>query len=448
MKRTVLIMLSFSLLFSLSSSLHHDQETEKQQEEWQKEKNAKLLIFGEESYEDLVSSEHGKLRILKPFAELSPMLQGITNYRLGWFEAEPLTFLVPTHTNADSVFYVVEGEGAIALLHEGNRESHVIEKGDIMRVWAGSIMYLINKSKNQKLKLARLLRPVGNTASFQVFQSAGSEEAESYFRGFSTEIAEAALNTPREQLHQLFGHQSRAAITKAPEEKIRAIAQQAYESETRPWPFRRSNKPFNLLNKQPMYKNNRGKLLEADRNDYEQLRDLNVRVTFTNISRGSMLAPFFNTRAFKLAVVTKGSGYVEIIYPEEKEWHKEDEPQRQTEERYTRVSSPLSQGSVMVSPPGHPTSIVASKEQSLQMVCFEIQAESNEMVFIAGKNNMLSELEKEAKELAFGVAAKVVDEVLRGREEEVFMAGPWEGKGGEKLVRPLMESVVSFVEGV
>ncbi|XP_020683269.2 globulin-1 S allele [Dendrobium catenatum] len=461
----LLSLLTFSF-FSTSTASHHDQSYDlREKQEWQKGGN-NPYVFGEESFEYLVRSEQGKVKVLKPFPELSPLLQGIENYRIDYLETEPLTFVVPTHLDADSIFYVVEGEGAIALLHEGSRESHILEKGDIIRVWAGSIIYLINKSKNQKLKVAKLLQPVGNPGRVQVFYSAGGDqEAESYYQSFSIELLEAALNTRRDRLHQFFASQRSEAIIKAPEEKIRAIAQHSSRSESGPWPFIRSKRPFNLLNKQPSYKNRRGQLYEADKNDYDELKDLNARVSYTDISRGSMLAPFINTRAFKIAVVVKGSGYVEIISPEEKDnWlrqsrreHKEAEPWRQPEaetgRRYRRVSSLLSEGSVFVSPPGHPTAIVASKEQNLQIVCFEVRAENNELVFIAGKNNILSELQEEAKELAFGVPAKMVDEVLRGQEEEVFLAGPserereTEREEGGKHEKPLRESIMEVVEG-
>ncbi|KAH0457516.1 hypothetical protein IEQ34_012831 [Dendrobium chrysotoxum] len=455
-------LLTFSLLSSSTSS-HHDQSYLREKQELQQGRN-NPYVFGEESFEYLVRSEHGKVKVLKSFPELSPLLHGIANYRIDYLETEPLTFVVPTHLDADSIIYVVEGEGAIAVLHEGSRESHILEKGDIIRVWAGSITYLINKSKNQKLKVAKLLQPVGNPGRVQAFYSAGrDQEAESYYQSFSIEVLEAALNTRRDRLHRFFASQRSEAIIKAPEEKIRAIAQHSSRSESGPWPFTRSKRPFNLLNKQPSYKNRRGQLYEADNKDYDELKDLNAKVSYTNISRGSMLAPFINTRAFKIAVVVKGSGYVEIIRPaEEKDLlkqrreHKEAEPWRQPEEtgrRYTRVSSLLSEGSVIVSPPGHPTAIVASKEQNLQLVCFEVRAENNELVFIAGKNNILSELQEEAKELAFGVPAKMVDEVLRGQEEEVFLAGPrerereTEREEGGKHEKPLMESIMQVVEG-
>ncbi|KAK8948725.1 Vicilin-like antimicrobial peptides 2-1 [Platanthera zijinensis] len=318
---------------------------------------------------------------------------------------------MPTHLDAHSVFYVIEGEGAIFILHEGSRESHSLERGDIIRVWSGSIFYLINKSHDRKLRIVKLLQTVGtNPGGVEAFYSAGGEEADSYYQSFSIELLEAALNTRRDKLQRFFAQHAKEGIIKASEEKIRAIA-----------PFAKSKKPFNLLRKRPSHQNNRGQAHEADSNDYEQLKNLNARVSHANVSGGSMVAAFFNTRAFRIALVEQGSGYLEIICP-----HVEGQRGGEGSTKYARVSSVLSEGSVYVIPPGHPASIVAGRGKNLQIMCFEMPAENNELVFLAGKNNILREMEDTAKELAFGVPAKGVDEVLGGQKGEVFLPGPEE----------------------
>ncbi|KAG0473765.1 hypothetical protein HPP92_015622 [Vanilla planifolia] len=420
--------------------LPHSEERTRQrcEERCEKEEGNKQkknpLVFGLESFLDRVRSEHGRVSSLKNFYKLSPLLLGIANYHLAILEVHPLTFVMPTHLDADSVFYVVDGVGAISILHEGGRESHTLRQGDILRVWAGSIIYLINKSKNQKLVIANLLRPVGNPSNVQVFHSAGRDAAESYYRSFSIEIMEAALNTPRYRLLPFLEKHKREVIVKAPEEKIKAMARHSSKSESGTWPFTRTKKPFNLLDKKPTHQNNRGQLFEADGNDYEQLKDVNARISFANITSGSMEAPFFNTRATEISIVVKGSGYVEIICPHvsqkdpgekgEGYGQEDDEEEMQQKPKYRRVSSVLSVGTVFVSPPGHPTAIVASPEQSVHVLCFEVGAENNEKIFVAGKNNILNEMEEEAKEIAFDVPSRVADEILGAQAAEVFVAGP------------------------
>lgn len=131
-----------------------------------------------------------------------------------------------------------------------------------------------------------------------------------------------------------------------------------------------------------------------------------------------MIAPFYNSRSTKFSVVTEGSGYVEILCPhvarqsrrgsetqryreheqeggrqqrggrryreEEEERYREEEEERWQGPRYRRVRAHVSRGTVFIVPPGHPVVEVASRDQNLQTICFEIRADRNERIFLAG----------------------------------------------------------------
>jgi hypothetical protein len=48
----------------------------------------------------------------------------------------------------------------------------------------------------------------------------------------------------------------------------------------------------------------------------------------------------------------------------------------------------------------------------------------------AGKNNVLKQMEREAKELAFDTPATEVDQLLNAQSESVFLPGPGKTRGG------------------
>jgi hypothetical protein len=76
---------------------------------------------------------------------------------------------------------------------------------------------------------------------------------------------------------------------------------------------------------------------------------------------------------------------------------------------------------------------VASRGSNLQIVCFEIRADKNEKVFLAGANNVLKKLDNAAKELAFAArSARDVDEVLDAQRDQGFLAGPEESGHQER----------------
>ena len=55
-------------------------------------------------------------------------------------------------------------------LIKGNqdRESHNIRQGDVFKASAGTVVYLINKSNNQRLHIAKLLQPVSTPGQLEV----------------------------------------------------------------------------------------------------------------------------------------------------------------------------------------------------------------------------------------------------------------------------------------
>jgi hypothetical protein len=166
--------------------------------------------------------------------------------------------------------------------------------------------------------------------------------------------------------------------------------------------------------------------------------------------QGSMSAPLFNTRSFKIAYVPNGKGYAEIVCPHrqsqggesererdkgrrsEEEEEESSEEQEEAGQGYHTIRARLSPGTAFVVPAGHPFVAVASRDSNLQIVCFEVHADRNEKVFLAGADNVLQKLDRVAKALSFASKAEEVDEVLGSRREKGFLPGPEESGGHEE----------------
>ncbi|KAA8543268.1 hypothetical protein F0562_021237 [Nyssa sinensis] len=397
-----------------------DEGSEREQEQGQQESGHPYL-FEDQHFTARARSQHGRLRVLQKFTERSNLLRGIENYRLSILEADPQILVIPNHLDAERLLFVARGRGTISLVHQDRRESFNLQRGDVLRVPAGTTSYMINRDNNEKLVIAKLLQPVGVPGEFQPFFGPGGEDPESFYRAFSTEILESALNTRRDKLQRLFGQQRQGIIIKASEEQIRSMSHR--EEGGRSWPFGgESRGPFNLLNKRPSQSNQYGQLHEVDARDYRQLQDLDVAISFANITQGSMEAPFYNSRATKISVVVEGEGYFEMACPHLSS--SESGGQGKSSPSYRRVSGRLRRGTVLVVPAGHPIVRVASSNQNLELLCFEINARDNEKYPLAGRRNIMNQLEKEAKELAFGVPAREVEEIFRQQEEDFFFRGP------------------------
>ncbi|CAL5432987.1 unnamed protein product [Camellia sinensis] len=368
--------------------------------------DSKPYVFEDHHFTIETETQRGRVRLLPKFTERSKLLRGIENYRLAILETEPQTFVVPNHRDADGIFFVTRGEGSISLVHQDRRESFNLRCGDILRIPEGTTVYLINKSNNEKLVIMTLLQPVSIPGHFEAFFGPGGENPESYFSAFSSSLLEAALNTKRDKIQRLFG-QREGIIIKASEEQIKAMTH---------------------------HEEGYGQLYQVDPDEFRDLRELNLAIGFANFTGGSMTAPYYNSRATKIAVVANGEGYFEMACPHlsssefggSSSSSRGSHPQqrRSSGPNYQKVSGRLSRGVVFIIPPGHPVITVASKNQNLQIVCFDVNALNNEKFPLAGRRNIINQLSPEAKELAFNAAAREVDEVFKNQEDEFFFEGP------------------------
>ncbi|XP_042482210.1 vicilin Jug r 6.0101-like [Macadamia integrifolia] len=427
---------------------HVEQRREQgyQEEEDGKQYRDNPYLFDEQSWRTVIEEEGGSTKVLERFTRKSNLLRGIDNFRVSLYEANPRTFSLPNHWDAESVSFVTNGYGTITLVKNNNRETFNIKRGDILRIPAGTIVYLVNKDKQEKLQIIDAFSIPGHFETF--FGLGGKENPESYFRAFNTEILAAAFNVhSREKVERLFGERKKGVFLRASEKQIRELTKHA-SSEGGIWPFRgggRPRGPFNLFDQRPSTSNNFGELYEAKPHEFKQLPELDVGVSFANISRGAMAGPYFNTRAVKVAVVVDGTGWFEMACPhyhpstsqsfEEQgrsRLQEEEEEEREGESgpQYQKIRGQLSPGTVFVTLVGHPLVVLASNDENLQLVCFEINAEHNERIQLAGKENVIQQLEKEAKELSFGVPEKQVDEVFNSQKESFFFPGPHHRHGG------------------
>ncbi|KAF5181876.1 Conglutin beta, partial [Thalictrum thalictroides] len=356
--------------------------------------------------------------------------------------------------------------GLINLVNQEDRQTYNLEGGDVIRVPAGALIYLINRDNNQKFQIVSLYKPVSTPSNnFREFYGAGGENPESFYNTFSDEILEAAFDTDKEELDSLFRQQRSGEIVQVSQEQIKALSRDASSSQqgSPKWSKHGSQswRPVNLLDQRATHSNEYGELYDVTPNEYPQLQDLDVAVSYHNISKGAMVAPFYNSRATSLIVVVNGNnGRFEMACPHlsSSQSQREGRETREQEQKqggsvhYQKVSARLSPRTAFIVPAGHPVSIVASDNQNLKIVAFKINVENNQRIYLAGQNNLLKQLQREAKELAFNKPAREVETILNKQRQSVFLPGPnqrqqreqsEEGRHGGMLIKT-MADVLAF----
>ncbi|KAJ4957012.1 hypothetical protein NE237_013795 [Protea cynaroides] len=391
---------------------YYGEEQWRGREEEEEQHRENPYLFDEQSFKTVIREDEGSVRVLEKFTRRSELLRGLENFRVSFYEANPSTFTVPNHWDAESVSIVIRGRGTISLVRHDKRETYNIKQGDILRFPAGTVVYLVNTDKHEKLQIIDFVHAFSIPGHFKV---------------------------PREKVERLFRQEKKGVFLRASEKQLKELSRHASSSEGgfKFWPFGRggrSSGPFNLFEKQPFFSNDFGELYEAKPHEFKHLPELDVGVSFANISRGAMLGPYFNSRAVKVSVVVQGKGDFEMACPHHHPSTSDDpydlERERVSGPHYQKVRGQLRPGVVVVEPAGHPFVMVASDDENLQIVCFEVNAEHNKKIQVAGKGNVIQQLEKEAKELSFGVPVREIDEVFNSQRKSFFFPGPGHRRHG------------------
>ncbi|CAI8596319.1 unnamed protein product [Vicia faba] len=97
---------------------------------------------------------------------------------------------------------------------------------------------------------------------------------------------------------------------------------------------------------------------------------------------------------------------------------------------------------MFISRAGHPVAIKASS--NLNLVGFDINAENNQRYFLAGEeDNVISQIHKPVKELAFPGSTQEVDMLLENQKQSHFTnAQPQERERGNQEIKDHLYSIL------
>ncbi|CAL5192759.1 unnamed protein product [Lathyrus oleraceus] len=421
-----LMLLAIAFLASVCVSSRSDQENP--------------FIFKSNRFQTLYENENGHIRLLQKFDKRSKIYENLQNYRLLEYKSKPHTLFLPQYTDADFILVVLSGKATLTVLKSNDRNSFNLERGDTIKLPAGTIAYLANRDDNEDLRVLDLAIPVNKPGQLQSFLLSGTQNQPSLLSGFSKNILEVAFNTNYEEIEKVLLEQQEQepqhrrslkdrrqeineenVIVKVSREQIEELSKNAKSSSKKS--VSSESGPFNLRSRNPIYSNKFGKFFEITPEKNQQLQDLDIFVNSVDIKEGSLLLPNYNSRAIVIVTVTEGKGDFELVgQRNEKQGKENDEEEEQEEETSKQVQlyrAKLSPGDVFVIPAGHPVAINASS--NLNLIGFGINAENNQRNFLAGEeDNVISQVERPVKELAFPGSSHEVDRLLKNQKQSYF----------------------------
>ncbi|CAI8596043.1 unnamed protein product [Vicia faba] len=425
------------------------------------------FIFESNNFQTLFENDNGHIHLLQKFDERSKILENLQNYRLLEYKSKPRTIFLPQQTDADFILVVLSGKAILTVLKPNDRNSFNLERGDTIKLPAGTIAYLVNRDDNEDLRVLDLALPVNRPGQLQSFLLSGSQNQQSILSGFSKNILEASFNTGYEEIEKVLleehdketqhrrslrdkreHSQEEDVIVKLSTGQIEELSKNAKSSSKKS--VSSESEPFNLRSRSPIYSNKFGRFFEITPEKNPQLQDLNVFVSSVEIKEGSLLLPHYNSRAIVIVAVNDGNGDFELVGQrnenQQGQRKEDDEEEEQGEEDINKqvknYKAKLSRGDVFVIPAGYPVAIKASS--NLDLLGFGINAKNNQRNFLAGEeDNVVIQIHQPVKELVFPGSAQEVDRLLENQKQSHFTnAQPQHKERGSRETRDPLYSIL------
>ncbi|AES67413.1 vicilin-like seed storage protein At2g28490 [Medicago truncatula] len=417
--------------------------------------NKKLFLL--QNSKLVVKTDAGEMRVLKSHGGR------ISERRLhvGFITMEPSSLFVPQYLDSTLIIFVLTGEAKVGFVNEDELAERDLKKGDVYQIPAGSAFYLLNTGEAQKLHIICSIDP-SESLRIGIFQSfyIGGGAPLSVLSGFEPRILESAFNVSGSKLMKFFtrknegpivhvgrSHASSSSIwTKflqlKEDEKLnhmkKMMQDQDQEQEeeeedevmqkTR-WSWRKllesvfgneikNNKcdkvthksphSCNLYDRKPDFQNSYGWSVALDGSDYSPLKSSGIGIYHVNLKPGSMMTPHVNPRATEYGIVIRGSGRIQIVFPN----------------GTNAMDTHIKQGDVFFVPRYFAFCQIASSNEPLDFFGFTTSAQKNKPQFLVGATSLMKSMMGPELAAAFGVSEDAMQNILNAQQESVIVPAP------------------------
>ncbi|XP_050370459.1 vicilin-like seed storage protein At2g28490 [Argentina anserina] len=480
-----LLVIALVLCYSLSKAVgYRDEDWGRQREDpdQEQEEQEHEAMMGDEDWfllqnsKQVVKTKAGEMRVVKSVRGRivdKPM-------HIGFITMEPKSLFVPQYMDSSLILFVQSGEAKVGLIYKDQLGERRLRPGDVYRIPAGSPFYLVNTAEGQRL---HIICSVDTSESLgmgtlQSFYIGGGYNPASVLAGFDQEILESAFNVTSSELSDFLSRQQDGPIvylTDSPHppslwsrflelkeqdrlQKMKRMMGNTKEPEhdeeeqTLAWSWRKllnsmfgsngkrrdddtdaykgkgkSPDAYNLFKRSADFRNDYGWSKALDESDYSPLKDSGIGVFLVNLSAGSMMAPHVNPIATEYGVVLKGSGTIQIVFPN----------------GTSAMNTKVQQGDVFWVPRYFPFCQIASRVGPFEFFGFTTSARKNRPQFLVGASSVLRELRGPELAAAFGVNEDRLSRIVHAQRESVILPSVQASTpymGGETEETPVEEA--------
>ncbi|VFQ98102.1 unnamed protein product [Cuscuta campestris] len=382
---------------------------------------------------------------------------------IGFITMEPKSLLLPHFLDSHLVLFLPLGEARIGHVYKDELVEKELKSGDIYTIEAGSAFYLVNTAEGQRLRvICSIVRGSDHSLpspSFQPYFIGGGAHPTSVLSGFDFKTLSTAFNVSGTDLTKLLRANLSGPIVPLSkhsqssdawdcfmnlkqEERLARLKRFAGvgredDDNERSWrwafkkalvmtkmmlgPFSNkeesgSNKEesgsgeasesYNIFEAEPDFSNDYGWSLAVGGDDYSSLKLPDITVYLVNLSAGSMMAPHINPRASEYGVVLRGTGEVQIVFPN----------------GTLAMKAQVEEGDVFLVPRFFPFCQIASRNGPFVFFGFTTSARDNGPQFLAGQGSVLQLLK--GRELATalgGLSKEKLDSILEAQSESTIL---------------------------
>ncbi|XP_059300463.1 vicilin-like seed storage protein At2g28490 [Lycium ferocissimum] len=442
----LLVLVLFSALVTSVSGHEYEGRREREEEESeQKTQGEKWFLL--RHLHDVVKTDAGSLRLVKGGYRRGSFLH--SPMHIGFVSMEPNSLFIPQYLDSDLVLFVHRGEARVGHIYKDELAERSLKHGDVYTIPAGSAFYLENTVKNQRLHIICSIDITSESMGSHVFQSffiGGGIYPTSVLAGFDHTTLSTALNVSMAELSTFLTRQSSGPIVHlsgshytniwskfldlephrrlAHLKRIVNLEEEASpKEEESTWSLRKllftllntedivkrvnhkAPSAYNLYNRKPDFKNDYGWSKKLDESDYSPLRQSGNGVYLVNLSPGSLVAPHVNPTAIEYGIVLKGTGRIQIVYPN----------------GTLAMNARVREGDVFWVPRYFPFCQIASTNGPFEFFGFTTSARRNHQQFLVGKNSLMQSLRGPEFAAAFGIGEKRLKRIANAQREQVIL---------------------------
>ncbi|KAM5584004.1 vicilin-like seed storage protein [Rosa sericea] len=440
------LVMCFGVMAMAMSFDHEDEDwgRDQREEEWEGHKGHRHWFLLQRS-RLLLRTEAGEMRVVRSVGRR--MVSRHIN--VGFLSMKPDSLFIPQYLDSSVVLFVHTGQANVGLVHRHELGERQLKAGDLYRIPAGSTFYLQNVGEGQRLELILSIDTSDSLrmGTLENFFIGGGNYPKSVLAGFDSEILRSAFNVSSSELRQVLTRQQEGPIislnnSQSPSnlwtkflsmkeqdrlQELKKMVDFPQEQEqTQTWSWRKllnsmfgtienekrkqnhhehSQEAYNLYERRPDFKNNYGSSLAVDESDYSPLQNSGIGVYLVNLNAGSMLAPHVNPTATEYGVVLRGSGSLQIVFPN----------------GTLAMKAKLKPGRVFWVPRYFPFVQVASNNEKLEIFGFTTSAQPNRPQFLAGSSSVLEALRGPELAAAFGVSEERLNRFVNAQREAVIL---------------------------